>query len=165
MQTRALKPKSGPLLFVDSLRDGDVETVRKVFTRLSDSSRRARFLGAKPCLTDAELAELARVDASHHAVVAHVPGDPEPVAIASLVRTDRVSAEIAFAVADAYQHQGVGSLLAADLIADARAAGISEITALTGADNPAALKLLRRIATVRDVTFEGRELSIRAAIA
>jgi ribosomal protein S18 acetylase RimI-like enzyme len=97
--------------------------------------------------------------------VAWVPGDPRPVAIARLARTSRGSAEIAFAVADEYQHRGVGAALAAELVADARLAGITEITALTSPDNPAALALVKRIARVVDVRFEGPELSIRAAIA
>src|SRR5436305_540401 len=80
-------------------------------------------------------------------------------------RTTRGSAEIAFAVADEYQHNGVGVALAAELVRDARLAGITEITALTSPDNPAALALVRRIARVVDVRFEGPELSIRAAIA
>ena len=79
------------------------------------------------------------------------------------MRHDR-SAEVAFAVADAYQQRGVGSALAAELIADARAAGVTEITALVSRDNPAALALLRRIANVLDIRFDGPELSIRAAI-
>jgi ribosomal protein S18 acetylase RimI-like enzyme len=78
---------------------------------------------------------------------------------------DGRSAEIAFAVADEYQHRGVGSALAAELIADARAAGIIEITALASSDNAAAVKLLRRTANVLDVRLEGPDLSIRAAIA
>ena len=48
---------------------------------------------------------------------------------------------------------------------DARAAGISEITALAGSENRAALALVRRVADVREVEFDGPELSIRAAIA
>ncbi len=52
-----------------------------------------------------------------------------------------------------------------ELIADARAAGITEINALVSSDNPAAAALLRRIANVFDIRFEGAELSIRAAIA
>ena len=75
------------------------------------------------------------------------------------------TAEIAFAVADDYQHRGIGSTLAAELIADARASGIREITALASSDNPAAVALLRRTAKVLDVRLEGPELSIRAAIA
>ena len=165
MHTRVLKPRHGPTLLVRPLERGDVATVSAVFERLGDQSRRARFNGPKPCLTRAELEQLAAVDRSHHALVAYLEGDPLPIAIARLARNDHDSAEIAFAVADAYQHQGIGSALAAELIADARAAGITEITALASSDNPATLALLRRATDVVDVQFEGPELSIRAAIA
>jgi hypothetical protein len=59
----------------------------------------------------------------------------------------------------------VGSTLAAELLVDARAAGITEITALASSDNPAAVAVLRRITKVLDVRLDGPELSIRAAIA
>jgi ribosomal protein S18 acetylase RimI-like enzyme len=165
MHTRAIKPKHGPPLLVRPLRHGDVRTVMAVFERLGDESRRTRFNGPKPCLSRDDLRQLATIDSSHHALIAYVEGDPLPVAIARLVRNDHNSAEIAFAVADSYQQRGIGSALAAELLADARAAGISEITALARSDNPAALALLKRTARVLDVTFEGPELSIRAAIA
>jgi len=135
-----------------------------VFDRLGEQSRRARFHAPKPCLSAAELRQLASVDSTHHALVAYLEGDPEPVAIARLVRDGR-SAEIAFAVADAYQQRGIGSALAAELIADARAAGITEITALVANDNPAALALLRRTLSALDIRLEGPELWIRAALA
>ena len=54
---------------------------------------------------------------------------------------------------------------AGELIADARAAGITHVTALVAGDNPAALALLRRAVEVLDIRFEGTELSVRAAIA
>jgi ribosomal protein S18 acetylase RimI-like enzyme len=165
MHTRVIKPRHGPTLLVRPLERGDVATVSAVFERLGDESRRARFNGPKPCLTSAELEKLAAVDRSHHALVAYVEGDPQPVAIARLARNEHDSAEIAFAVADSYQHRGIGSALATELIADARAAGITEITALASSDNPATLALLRRTTDVLDVQFEGPELSIRAAIA
>jgi ribosomal protein S18 acetylase RimI-like enzyme len=78
---------------------------------------------------------------------------------------DGRSAEIAFAVADDYQNRGIGSALASELLADARAAGITEITAVASSTNSAAVALLRRTANVLDVRLEGPELSIRAAIA
>src|SRR2546423_6542689 len=165
MEPRYLTRRHGPDLIIRALRTGDGTTVLAVFERLGDDSRRARFNGPKPCLSEAEVAQLARMDASHFALVAWVPGDPQPVAIARLARTSRGSAEIAFAVADEYQQHGIGAALAAELVADARLAGITEITALTSPDNPAALALVRRIARVVDVRFEGPELSIRAAIA
>jgi len=164
MYTRLVEPKQGPPLLVRPLRNGDVATVLAVFRRLGPESRRQRFNGPKPCLSHVELAQLARVDSSHHALVAYVEGDQRPIAIARLAR-DGATAEIAFAVADEYQHRGIGSALAAELLVDARAAGITEITALAAGDNPAALRLLRRTSNVVDVHFEGPELSIRAAIA
>jgi GNAT superfamily N-acetyltransferase len=164
MHTRVLKPKHGPTLLVRPLRHGDVRTVVAVFERLGPQSRRTRFNGPKPCLTAEELRRLAAEDASHHALVAWVENDPQPVAIARLVR-DGDSAEIAVAVADDSQHRGIGSTLAAELIADARASGIRVITALASSDNSAAVALLRRTAKVLDVHLEGPELSIRAAIA
>jgi len=164
MHTRALTLKHLPPVLVRPLRNGDVATVLAVFARLGDESRRTRFNGPKPCLSDEELRQLAREDADHHALVAYVSGDPQPAAIARLAR-DGATAEIAFAVADEYQHRGIGSALASELLADARAAGITEITALASSENPAALALMRRTSNVVDVHFEGPELSIRAAIA
>jgi L-amino acid N-acyltransferase YncA len=164
MHTRILKPRHGPTILVRPLRHGDVRTVMAVFERLGDESRRARFNGPKPCLRKAELQRLATVDRSRHVLVAYLPGDPRPVAIARLVR-DRDAAEVAFEVVDEHQRRGIGSALTAELVADARAAGVSEITALVSSDNRAAVALLRRIAKVFDIRVEGPELSIRAAIA
>lgn len=164
MHTRVLQLKQGPTLLVRPLRHGDVRTVMSVFKRLGEQSRRARFNGPKPCLKRSELRQLASIDRNRHALVGYVDGDDKPVAIARLVR-DGDAAEIAFAVADAYQQRGIGSALAAELVADARAAGITELNALVAADNVAAVALLRRIAKGLDIRLQGAELSIRAAIA
>jgi ribosomal protein S18 acetylase RimI-like enzyme len=51
------------------------------------------------------------------------------------------------------------------LVGDARAAGITEITALVASDNRAAIALLRRILDLLDIRLRGPELAIRAAIA
>jgi GNAT superfamily N-acetyltransferase len=161
---RVLKLTHEPTVHAKPLRHGDVRTVAAVFARLGERSRRARFNGPKPCLSRSELRQLASIDETRQALVAYVEGDPRPVAIARLAR-DGASAEIAFAVADEYQQRGIGSALGAALIADARAAGITEITALVASDNPAAVTLIRRIADVWDIRHEGPELSIRAAIA
>ena len=137
-----------------------------VFERLGEQSRRARFNGPKPCLTGAELRQLATVDSSHHALVAYVEGDPQPVAIARLVRNGHDSAEIAFAVADSYQHRGIGSALAAELLARrTRGRHRARSPRSRRATTRPPLALIRRTANVLDVTLEGPELSIRAAIA
>ena len=164
MHTRALRLGHGKVLTVRPLRNGDVETVLAVFDRLGEQSRRTRFNGPKPRLSPAELEYLAAVDATRHALVGYLEGDDRPVAIARLVR-DGASAEIAFEVADEHQRLGIGSALTAELLADARAAGITEVTSLVSSDNPAAVKLLRRVVGRLEVTYEGPELSIRAALA
>ena len=164
--TRLIEPKRGLTLRVRPLRNGDVRTVLAVFERLSEESRRTRFNGPKPRLAVSELQQLALIDGTRHALVAYVEveGDLRPVAIARLVR-EGASAEIAFAVADEYQERGIGSALTAELIADARAAGIREVTALVASDNPAAIAVLRRILNMLDIRLEGPALAIRAAIA
>ena len=67
-------------------------------------------------LDEKELHWLAAVGPNHHALVAYVDGDPEPVAIARLVRF-AATAEIAFEDADAYQGRGIGSALTQELAA------------------------------------------------
>jgi ribosomal protein S18 acetylase RimI-like enzyme len=164
MQTRYLRLGRGRGLVVRPLRHGDVETVAAVFERLGERSRRARFNGPKPRLSAAELDHLAAVDATRHVLVGYLDGDERPVALARLVR-DGSSAEIAFEVADEHHRLGIGSALTAELLADARAAGVTEVTALVASDNTAAVSLLRRVLDRLEVRFEGPELMVRAVLA
>jgi RimJ/RimL family protein N-acetyltransferase len=145
-------------LTIRALRDGDTETVAALFARLGDRSRERRFCGAKPRLSDLELAALARVDRDRHVLVAYADGDSRPVGIARLVR-EGGSAEIAFAVADDHQGRRVGSILASELAADARAAGITQLTATVCGDNPRVIALLERLGSL-DMSWQGRERAI-----
>jgi len=162
VNARVIKVRRGTII-VRPLQHGDVDTVLAVFHRLGPESRRRRFNGPKPRLSEHELWQLARVDANHHALVAHVEGDREPVALARLVRSGS-SAEIAFEVASEHQQRGIGAALTDVLLEDARAAGITEITALVSSDNPAALALLRRALDALEISFEGRDIWITAAL-
>ncbi len=82
-----------------------------------------------------------------------------------MARRCRRERHLAFAVADEHQQRGIGSALTAKLLANARAAGITEITALVSSDNFAALAVRGHIASALNLRFERTELSIRAAIA
>ena len=143
-------------LTIRPLRHGDTGTVAALFARLGSRSRAHRFCGAKPRLSDDELTALARVDGQHHVLVGYLDGDPQPAGIARLVR-DGASAEIAFEVADAYQGRGIGSILARELAADARAAGITELFATVCGDNPPAVSLLKLVARSLAVSWRGHE--------
>src|SRR5262245_20325037 len=145
------------------LRNGDSATVAAVFERLGVRSRERRFCGAKPRLSEAELVALSRVDGRRLVLVVYIGADPAPVGIARLVR-DGVSAEVAFEVVDRYQGRGIGSVLAGELAAVARAAGIRELRATVCGDNPPAVSLLRRLASSLHVTWRGREQELVLAL-
>ena|SRR5215471_8332397 len=163
MQTRIVKAKRGPELVVRPLKHGDTATVQALFERLGEASRLARFNGLKRRLGEQELRWLATVGPNHHVLVAYVDGDPDPVAIARLVRFD-AGAEVAFEVADAYQGRGIGSALTQELVSDACAAGIREVTALVRSDNPAALAVLQRTLGQLQIRYEGPEMLVRAPL-
>jgi len=143
-------------LTIRVLRNGDTKTVAALFERLGPGSREKRFCGGKPRLSDVELAALARVDGGHHVLVGYVDGDPRPAGMARLAR-DGLAAEIAFEIADVYQGRGIGSVLARELAADARAAGIRKLVATVCGDNPPVVSLLRKVATSLQVSWRGRE--------
>jgi len=150
-------------IVIRPLRDGDTETVNAVFARLGDTSRRRRFGGAKPQLSEEELALLARADGDHHVLVAYVADDPRPAAIARLVRQGK-GAEVAFEVADECQGRGIGTALVRTLAADARAAGIVEFHATVSGDNPRAISLLSRCTRGLRATWLGGERELVAAL-
>jgi ribosomal protein S18 acetylase RimI-like enzyme len=161
--TRRLEPEHGPAVIAEPLSHGDVSTVLGIFTAMSERSRRLRFHGPKPWLTRSELQQLSTVDDKQQALVAYLEEDRRPIGIARLVRNGD-SAEIAFAVIDEHQRRGVGTALVSELLADARAAGVTEVTALVSAGNAAALALLRRVLNAFSVRYEGSELAVRAAL-
>ena len=151
MQTRYIDG-----LTIRALRNGDTGTVAALFDRLGSRSREKRFCGAKPRLSESELAALARVDGDHHVLVGYLDGDPEPAGMARLVR-DGATAEVAFEVADAYQSRGIGTTLVRELAADARVAGIRELVATVCGDNPPVVSLLKRVGNSLHVHWRGRE--------
>ena len=68
-----------------------------------------------------------------------------------------VAAEVAFEVVDAHQGRGIGSTLARELAADARAAGIRELVATVCGDNPPVVSLLKLVGSSLRVTWRGGE--------
>jgi ribosomal protein S18 acetylase RimI-like enzyme len=143
-------------LRIRPLQNGDTVTVGALFARLGPHSRKQRFCGAKPRLSDAELTALACVDRDHHVLVGYLDDDPQPAGMARLARVG-MAAEVAFEVADAYQGRGIGSILARELAADARAAGIKELVATVCGDNPRSISLLKSVAESLRMTWRGRE--------
>jgi protein lysine acetyltransferase len=167
VQSRVVRTRRLGFVTVRALRDGDTATVAALFDRLGSESRTRRFLGPKPQLSADDLAQLAAVDRRRHALVAYVDGDPCPAGLAQLVRREhgRTCAEIAFAVADRYQGHGIGTALVELLAADARAAGVTHLTATVQSSNAAARALVRKVADVVEVRYESGEATIVGGLA
>jgi RimJ/RimL family protein N-acetyltransferase len=130
----------------------DKEALASGFDRLSERSRYRRFLSPRGPLTDSELRYFTEVDHhDHEALVAVVPETGEGVGVARFIRSSEEPhvAELAVAVADDWQGQGVGSLLTAELAKRAREEGVTCFTALALAENDAMLGLLQELGKVR----------------
>jgi GNAT superfamily N-acetyltransferase len=132
----------------------DREQFVKSFERLGERSRYRRFLSPHERLSSAELRYFTEVDHhDHEALVAIDPETSTGVGVARFVRskTDPSVAELAVAVVDDWQGEGVGSRLVRALADRARAEAIGSFSALVLADNELMLKLLRDLGNVRIV--------------
>ena len=136
-----------PELIVRPIRATDKDALLDLFERLSARSRLRRFLAPKPSLSRRELAYLTEVDHVRHEALVAVAPDGTFIGVgryACDVGATTV-ADVAFAVADAWQGRGVGTGLARLLIERARANGIARLHASTLADNGPSRNLLGRL--------------------
>jgi RimJ/RimL family protein N-acetyltransferase len=126
----------------------DHDRLADAFARMSERSRRDRFLGPKPCLSSAELTYLTDIDHRRHEALAAVdPDDGRIVAVARYVAdpAEPGTADVAFFVLDAWQGQGIATLLGERLLRRADENGIARLTATTFAHNRAARAVMRRL--------------------
>ncbi len=118
------------------------------FERFGEQSRYQRFMGPKKGLSPTELEYFTEVDhAEHEAIGALDPQTGTGVGIARFVRERRGGprAEAAVAVADSWQHRGVGWVLLERLADRALAVGVREFSASLLASNRAMLALFARL--------------------
>ena len=126
----------------------DGPLLARMFERLSEQSRRARFLGPSDALSEEDLDYLTDVDQYRHdALVAIDPTTHEAVGIARYVRLPgrRELAEVAVEVIDDWQRRGVATALLVELTERARAAGIREYSALVAHNNRLMHDVLTRL--------------------
>jgi GNAT superfamily N-acetyltransferase len=108
---------------------------------LSDETRHFRFLGGVKELSPTELKRLCDIDGRHTmAFVATVQesGHERQVGVSRYAEgSDQGTREMAVTIADAWQHKGLGSLLARHLIDYARAHGVTQLYSIDLAENAA----------------------------
>jgi RimJ/RimL family protein N-acetyltransferase len=141
---------SGRTVAIRQIRPDDLNRLRAAHDRLSDESKYSRFLAAKPHLSPADARYLVEIDGwNHHALVATSVQDPEQIlAVARFIRSreDPRVAEFAIVVGDAFQREGLASVLLERLADVALAQGIERFTGILLATNTAVYRLAERLA-------------------
>ena len=139
--------RDGSPVEIRALRPADRDELLGALGRMSDESFRRRFFAPKRHFSATEIERYVNVDfATHVALVAVLREDGRPVIVGGgrYIVTEPGVAEVAFAVDDAHQGCGIGSLLVRHLTAIARAAGLRELVAEVLSDNAAMLGVFRK---------------------
>lgn len=110
---------------------------------LSVETTRSRFFSVHPHLSATEVTRFTTVDHQEREALVALDAGGEIVAVARFDVTAPGTAEVAFVVADAWQHAGIGSALFARLAVRARAVGIERLVADTLAGNRAMRAVFR----------------------
>ena len=117
---------------IRALRPEDRADFLSAADRIGPQSLQRRFFSAKRGFSEGEKAFFLNVDFDKHvAIVASMEEAGRKVIVGGgrYVVVQPGQAEIAFVVIDAYQGQGIGSMLLRHLAAMARAAGVKELIA------------------------------------
>ena len=132
---------------IRALRPDDRAELLAAIGRTSTQSLFRRFFAAKRGFTDQEIEFFLHVDFINHvALVAVMEEDGRPAIVGGgryIVLQPR-KAEVAFAVIDRYQGQGIGTALMRRLAEIARAAGLRELIAEILPENIPMLKVFEK---------------------
>jgi RimJ/RimL family protein N-acetyltransferase len=160
--------RDGRTVDIRALRPEDRAGLLAAVGRTSDQSLYRRFFGFKRGFTDQEVDFYVNVDfVGHVALVAVLQEDGRPVIVGGsrYIVVQPGQAEVAFAVDDAHQGQGVGTALMRHLGDIARSAGLKELVADVLPENAAMLNIFRasglriRIGRETDATHVVLQLS------
>ena len=146
-------------MWAERLRDGREIVVRPIrpddraelaagMQRLSPESRYRRFFTPTSELSESQLTYLTEVDHhDHEALVAVDPETEHGIGVARFIRSpeDRELAEVAVAVADSWQGNGVATALLDRLTERARAEGVRRFSAEILAENRPMLELIEEV--------------------
>src|SRR3954465_766324 len=136
--------RNGRRVEIRALRRDDRAGLVAAVGRASAQSLFRRFFAAKRGFTEQEIAFFMNIDFINHvALVAVVDEDGRPVIVggARYIVGQPRTAEVAFAVVDEHQGQGIGAALMRHLAAIARRSGLNELIAEVLPENVPMLKV------------------------
>ena len=143
---RHLTLRDGARVVVRPIRPEDRQIEKEFVHNLSDQSKYFRFMSALRELNEAMLNRFTQIDYDREmaliAVVCENGLETEIGVARYIVSADGSSCEFALAVADAWQHRGVGSILLCSLFDAARARGLKVMEGMVMAENHKMLALM-----------------------
>jgi len=135
--------RDGSTLTIRPVRVADAADLARFYSDLSLESRVFRFFAAV-ANADRSIQRMVNVDyTSSYGLVAVAGAKPQIVGHAMYVEIGPRTAEMALAVADAYQGRGLGRMLLGQLAEAAAAAGIEMFEAVVRPENHRMLQMLR----------------------
>jgi len=135
--------RDGSTLTIRPVRVADAADLARFYSDLSLESRVFRFFAAV-ANADRSIQRMVNVDyTSSYGLVAVAGAKPQIVGHAMYVEIGPRTAEMALAVADAYQGRGLGTMLLGQLAEAAAAAGIEMFEAVVRPENHRMLQMLR----------------------
>ena len=135
--------RDGSTLTIRPVRVEDAHELGRFFADLSLESRVFRFFAAV-VNADSSVQRMVNVDyTSSYGLVALAGAKAQIVGHAMYVQTEPRKAELALAVADAYQGRGLGTILLGQLAEAAAAAGFDVLEAVVRPENHNMLQMLR----------------------
>lgn len=155
----------GSRVIVRPIREEDADEFARAYERLSEQSRRLRFLSVAKCLSARTLRDLTCVDHDQHvALVAVAPATGEIIGSARYIRLPGRpgEAEMAIEVIDNWQRRGVGRGLLGALSDHARTNGVERFIAIVSEEN---LPMQRAVAHATvSVDVSGGDLEYRLEV-
>jgi len=136
---------TGDVFRLRPIRPSDGARLRSFHAGLSESSVTFRFFTYLPALPRQTLDHLTHVnyhDRMALIVTTQAPPDEQIIAVGRYERIGALAAEVAFAVADAWQRHGLGTALLLLLAEYARAQGFTTFVAYVMTENTRMLKVL-----------------------
>lgn len=155
--------RDGRPVEIRALRPDDRDELVAAVGRASAQSLYRRFFAVKRGFTEHEIAFFSNVDfVNHVALVAVTEEGGRPVIVGGgrYIVVQPGQAEVAFAVVDQYQGQGIGAALMSHLAAIARAAGLQELIADVLPDNAPMLKVFEKSGLRLSATRESRVVHV-----
>lgn len=139
--------RDGRRIEIRALHPEDRDDLLTAVGRIGTDSLYRRFFAVKREFGEKETAFFVNVDfVNHVALIAVAEEDGKPVIVAGgrYIVVSPGQAEVAFAVVDTYQGQGLGTTLMRHLVAIARGAGLRELIADVLPDNRQMLKVFQK---------------------